>query len=179
MPTTINSNRYSLLRAAILVASAIPAVSFGAEATTNSTATVIEPIAITKMADLVFGDFAPGTGGAVTVSTSGARTTSGPILSTAGATPTAARFDVTGNADSTYQISMSAPAPLTDAVSLETMALTLISDLNASNTLSGNVTAGTLTLGAQSIYVGADLAVAGAQAAGTYVGDITVTVEYN
>src|SRR5680860_893962 len=70
--------------------------SFAAAASTASTATVIVPIAITKSADLVFGSFAKGAGGSVTVSTSGARTATGAILSTVGGTPSAAKFDVTG-----------------------------------------------------------------------------------
>lgn len=175
-----NKFSFSLLRAGVVFMAAIPAVSFGAEATTQSSATVIEPIAITKAADLVFGDFAPGeAGGTVTVSTSGGRTASGTILSTAGDTSAAAKFDVTGNADSTYSINTTAPGSLTDSVSTETMVLEIFSDLDAGGITTGNVTAGTLTSGAQSIYMGGKLTVGAAQAAGTYSGDITVTVEYN
>lgn len=174
-----NKFSFSLLRAGVVFMSVIPAVSFGADATTQSSATVIQPIAITKVVDLVFGDFAPGAGGTVTVSTSGARTAGGTILSTAGNTPTAAKFDVTGNADSTYAISLNAAANLTDAVSTETMALAVFSDLDAGGATSGQVTAGTLTSGAQSIYLGGELTVGAAQSAGTYTGDIIVTVEYN
>ncbi|NMT62957.1 DUF4402 domain-containing protein [Marinobacter orientalis] len=175
-----NKFSLSLLRAGVVFMAAIPAVSFGADATTQSSATVIEPIAITKAADLVFGDFAPGAGGTVTVSTSGARTAGGTILSTAGNTPTAAKFDVTGNADSTYSISLTAPASLSDgAATPNTMALAVFSDLDASNTISGQVSSGTLTAGAQSVYLGGELTVGAGQVAGTYTGDITVTVEYN
>jgi len=155
--------------------------SFAAAQTTASTATVIEPIAITKSADLVFGKFAPGaSAGTVIVSTSNVRSaTGGAVLSTIGSTPTAAKFDVTGDADATYNIVWSGDTELTDSVSLETMALTKISDLTAGNAISGEVTAGTLTGGAQSIYLGGELAVASTQAAGDYAGDVTVTVEYN
>jgi hypothetical protein len=153
---------------------------FAAAETTTATATVIEPIAITKAADLVFGKFAPGAGGTVTVSTSGARTADGTILSAVGSSPTAAQFDVTGDNDATYSISWSGDIELEDAVSLETMALSNTSDLTAGNTTSGEVATGTLSAsGAQSIYLGGTLTVGAAQAAGDYAGDVTVTVEYN
>lgn len=153
---------------------------FAATETTTATATVIEPIAITKTAELVFGKFAPGAGGTVTVSTSGTRTASGAILSTIGSTPTAAKFDVTGDADATYSIDWSVASLLTDPGSSETMTLTKISDLDASGAVTGEVGSGTLSAGgAQSIYLGGTLTVGAAQAAGDYAGDVTVTVEYN
>jgi hypothetical protein len=154
--------------------------SFAANASASASGTVIEPIVITKAADLAFGEFAPGAGGTVTVSTSGARTGSGVILSTIGSAPTAAKFDVTGEADATYSIAISPSADLSDtAPTPNTMALTTFSDLTAGNATTGNVTAGTLTSGAQSIYVGGELAVGAAQVAGDYTGSISVTVEYN
>lgn len=153
---------------------------FAAADLTTATATVIEPIAITKMVDLVFGKFAPGAGGTVTVSTSGARTASGTILSAIGSSPTAARFDVTGDADATYSIDWSGVSVLTDPVSLETMALAKTSDLTGGNAINGEVATGTLSAGgAQSIYLGGVLTVGALQAAGDYAGNVTVTVEYN
>lgn len=173
-------NFSTLVRLAMVsIISLAPSLGLAASATTTSTATVIQPIAIAKSADLVFGDFARGAGGTVTVATDGTRTASGPILSTAGATPTAAKFDVTGNADSTYSISISPAAALTDSVSTETMSLSVFNDLTAGGATSGTVTSGTLTSGAQSIYLGGELTVGATQAAGTYTGDVTVTVEYN
>lgn len=152
-----------------------------AEATATSTATVITPIAITAPANLVFGSFAPGAGGSVTVSTSGARTATGAILSTVGNTPSAAKFNVTGDGSSTYSIAIAPSASLSDgATTPNTMTLATFSDLTAGNVTSGNVTSGTLTTGAQSIYVGGTLTVAAAQAASTaYAGTVAVTVEYN
>jgi len=41
------------------------------------------------------------------------------------------------------------------------------------------VTTGTLTAGAQTIYVGGVLTVAANQPAGTYTGTVSATVEYN
>jgi hypothetical protein len=177
-------SRTNFRRAALVSVVALGALGasngFAAEATTTSTATVIEPIAITKAADLVFGKFAPGGGGTVTVATDGARTASGTILSAVGSSPTAAQFDVTGDADATYSIGWTGVSVLTDLVSSETMTLSKISNLIGGNTTSGEVATGTLSAGgAQSIYLGGTLTVGAAQAAGDYAGDVTVTVEYN
>lgn len=171
---------YSRIFVRLAIVSAIslaPGLGFAASATTTSTATVIEPIAITTATELVFGDFAPGEGGSVTVATDGARTASGPILSTAGATPTAARFDVTGDDGATYSISISGATELTDPAS-NTMLLSVFNALTADGATTGTVTSGTLTGGAESIYLGGELTVGGTQTAGTYTGDVIVTVEY-
>lgn len=154
--------------------------SFAADATTTSTATVIEPIAITKSVDLVFGKFAPGAGGTVTVATDGSRTASGPILSTSGSSPTAAKFDITGDNDATYSITWSGVTELTHTDTVTTMALTRISDLTAAGTTSGEVSSGTLSsTGTQSVYLGGKLTVGASQLAGDYSGNVTITVEYN
>ncbi|WP_170832958.1 DUF4402 domain-containing protein [Vreelandella arcis] len=155
--------------------------SFAAATSTTATGTVIVPIAIAKSADLVFGKFAPGAGGSVTVSTSGARTGSGVILSSVGSSPTAAKFDVTGDGAATYSITWSGDTELSTGAGGvgETMALARISDLTGSNATSGEVTSGTLTAGAQSIYLGGVMTVGAAQVTGDYTGSVTATVEYN
>jgi hypothetical protein len=156
--------------------------SFAAKAAaSNSSSTVIVPIAITKSADLNFGKFAPGAGGEVTVATDGARTASGPILSSVGSTPTAAKFDVTGDNRATYSITWGGAAKLTDSgASSQTVALSKISDLTAGGATTGEVETGTLDgSGDQSIYLGGKLSVGRDQAEGTYTGDVTATVEYN
>lgn len=161
-----------------LSAAAFATDSHAAQATATGSGTVITPIAITKAADLSFGEFAQGAGGTVTVSTSGARTSAGVIISTASAT-TAAKFDVTGQADTTYSIDIVPDASLSDGAA-NTMALATFSDLTGGDTTGGNVATGTLSgTGTQSIYVGGTLTVGPTQVAGTYSGNIVVTVEYN
>ncbi len=59
------------------------------------------------------------------------------------------------------------------------MAFTTVSDLVGGAITSGNVTSGVLTAGTQSIHVGGELVVGAAQAAGTYTGSVSATVEYN
>jgi spore coat protein U-like protein len=59
------------------------------------------------------------------------------------------------------------------------MAFTAISDTSASAITTGTVATGTLTGGAQTIYVGGALTVGANQVAGTYAGNINVAVDYN
>ena len=165
---------FKLITAAAAVAAAPAAIA--ANTSASSTGTVVTPIAITKAADLVFGKFAAVTGGTITVSTSGARSVTGAVIGMSG-TPAAAKFDVTGEADATYSINLSAPATLDSGT--DTMAFAVVSGLTAGNATAGNVTAGTLTGGAQSIYVGGVLTVGSGQAPGTYTGNVVATVEYN
>jgi hypothetical protein len=159
--------------------------AYAAAATSTATSTVITPIGITAPVVLSFGKFAPGAGGSVTISNSGARTGTGVILSSTSSVQTAARFDVTGEASTTYAITHSGVAALTGisgaALTLpSTMALAKTSDLTGANVTTGNVAAGTLGVGGtQSIFVGGALTVAAAQPAGVYTGAVTVTVEYN
>ena len=185
MSTQLNFKNRTL-KLALVSAFALGSIGFGVNSyavgtSADATATVITPIAITKTANLAFGSFARGAGGTVTVSTSGARTGSGTILSTVGNTPGAAKFDVTGDGTSTYSITWSGDTALVTGAggAGETMALTRISDLTAGNATSGEVTSGTLTAGAQSIYLGGTLTVGAAQVAGAYTGSVTATVEYN
>jgi len=148
-----------------------------AVATANSTSTVVTPINITKGADLAFGSFAAGSGaGSVTVSPNGARAFSGGVVGMGG-TPTAARFDVTGQAGLNYAITWTGSTELSDG-GTNTMAFTRISAVTASAATSGEATNGTLIGGAQSIYVGGVLTVGANQAPGNYSGTITATVVY-
>ena len=168
--------RTSLKLAFAAAAVAFAPAAFSANTNASSTGTVIAPIAIIKAADLAFGSFIAVTGGSVTVSPNGARSVTGAVVA-AGGTPAAAKFDVTGEAGATYTISVVGDTNLTSGAN--NMAFTVISDLTASASTSGTVATGTLTAGAQSIFVGGTLTVASAQAAGTYTGNIVATVEYN
>lgn len=169
-------NVFSLVVMALALAGTGNAMA--ADATASSTGTVVTPITIAKAADLSFGSFAGGgTAGSVTVSTSGARTKDGGAVLMPGA-GTAAQFDVAGAASANYSITLAPPATLSSGTN--TMVFSAVSDLTGGGATSGNVTSGTLTSGgAQSIYVGGVLTVAANQPAGTYIGNITATVEYN
>ena len=171
----------ALVSAVALAGTGLVSNAYAAAATSTATSTVIAPIAITAPAALSFGRFAHGTGGSVTISNSGVRTSSGVILSSTSSVQTAARFDVTGDGSSTYAITHSGVTVLSDSASTpNTMALAKTSDLTGGNVTSGNVSTGTLTAGGtQSIFVGGTLTVGATQVAGTYTGNVIVTVEYN
>jgi len=123
---------------------ALAALAFGASVlgghagaatvTATASATVVAPIVITKGTDLAFGSFSSGTGGTVTISTSGVRSASGVALAPQGATPAAASFVVTGEQGASYGITHSGTTTLTRNSGPETMVLTKFSDLTASNT---------------------------------------------
>ena len=169
--------KLALMAAAAAVGACLSAPGQAASATANANATVVTPIAIVNAADLVFGSFAPGAGGTVTISNSGVRSASGAILMT-GAAPQAARFNITGQASTTYSITHSGTAVLTSGAN--TMALAKTSDLTGANVTSGNVAAGTLDAGgAQSLYVGGTVTVGAALAPGLYTGTVLATVDYN
>lgn len=182
-PSNLQQRALKLALASVFAFGAtVSGSSFAATDSTTATGTVIAPIVITKATDLVFGKFAPGAGGTVTVATSNARTASGAILSSVGSSPTAAKFDVTGDSNATYSIGWGGVTALTNTTGGggETMALTRVSDLTAAGAVTGEVIAGTLSAGGtQSIYLGGVLTVGATQVAGIYTGNVTVTVEYN
>jgi hypothetical protein len=175
------TSRLALMAAAGALGACLCAPGQAAQATASASGTVVAPIAIAVNANLVFGNFAAGTGGTVTVSTSGVRAASGPVLMAAVAA-SAARFDVTGAASTTYAITHGGTAVLTNTTGTggETMALAKFSDLTGANATAGNVGTGALDgTGAQSLYVGGTLSVAAAQVPGLYTGTVIATVEYN
>lgn len=181
MITTFKHVRFTGKLAAAVAAAALgmglAAPAHAAQATANATGTVVTPITIAAVTDLVFGRFAPGAGGTVTVSTGGVRSNTGAVLMT-GAAPSAARFNITGDASATYSITHSGSTSLNNGPS--SMALTKFSDLTAANATSGVATSGVLSAGGtQSLYVGGTLAVAASQAPGVYTGTVVATVEYN
>ena len=169
------SNGFRLAVLALAIAGSGSAIA--ASAVANSTSTVVTPINITKSADLAFGSFAASAAaGSVTITPGGTRSAGGGVTAVA-STATAAKFDVTGEAGAGYSIDVVA-STLSDGGG-NSMTLTPISDFTASASTSNTLTVGTLTGGAQSIYVGGVLAVAANQAAGTYSGTVTATVNYN
>jgi hypothetical protein len=167
-----------------LVAMATLRVAQAADnASASATAEVLQPIAITKSADLVFGNVVAGNG-VVTVATDGTRTKAGATALPTGVTAVAARFDVTGSGNNTFAIDYTgSDTVLTDGGN--TMAVNWITEAVGTATPTGktdettDATTGTLNAGAAYIYVGGKLTVGGAQAAGTYTGTVQVTVAYN
>lgn len=172
--------KQSTLRVALAAALAVVTLSSQAvEGTATATGTVIAPIAISTATNLNFGNFARGAGGSITIATDGTPTSTGIVRSTT-VTPTAAKFDVTGDANATYAITYTGTSTTLSDGATNTMAMTYHSDLTAGGATSGTVASGTLSgAGAQSIYVGGTLTVGATQVAGIYTGSVKVQVEYN
>ncbi|MGM9480991.1 DUF4402 domain-containing protein [Roseateles sp. NT4] len=168
----------------LLGATGMRAVQAADNATASATAVVLQPIAVTKSADLVFGNVVAGNGD-VTVATDGTRTKSGTAALPTGVTANAARFDVSGSGNNTFSIDYTgSDTVLTDASS-NTMAVDWITEAIATTSPTGktdpstDATTGTLASGAAYIYVGGKLTVGSSQAAGSYTGVVKVTVAYN
>lgn len=162
-----------LFLAIAMIGFSITASAQDATAFVATSANVITPIGITGDTALSFGDIvATASGGTVTVSTAGLRTASDTdlIVATAGTT-TAASFTVTGQQDFTYAITLPAIFDVTSGT--DTMGVgTFVSAPDAT---------GTLTLGTETVTVGATLTVGAAQASGAYTNAnaLAITVQYN
>ena len=161
--------------------------AMAADATAPITAEVIAPIAITKVTDLSFGNLAAGNG-VVTVATDSTRAAAGPLaLVTTGSTPTAAKFNVTGQGAQTFSIVTTASSTelASVAVGSSPMPFALITesipgaDATATKKTTGTSVTGTMLTGAATIYAGGALTVAAAQTPGSYTGTVSVSVEYN
>jgi len=155
--------------AALLAVSAISNSAHAADATGNAGGVIIAPLQISKVTDLYFGTIAPSTTAAdtVVVSAAGAKTC-GAELTCMTADHTAAAFDVTGQADNVYTITLPSTVSISNGAggSMDVSSFT------------GSKATGTLTSGADSFTVGGTLAVAANQAVGTYTGTFVVAVEY-
>lgn len=181
-------NIYLLPRAA--VAAALLIGSTQAMAGTQpvaATATVITPISLSQITPFDFGSIVPGTTpGTVVLSTGSARTISGGTILGNGTTPTAAVVRVTGSGTSTFAVSFSAGATLTNGATGTMTVDTYVmkSGAGADQTTGYN---GALASGTQDLTIGATLNVNTAtnNPAGTYSTastggtPLTVTVDYN
>ena len=131
------------------VAALTPSNAEAGFATANATVDIVAAIAITKTGDLDFGAVIPAAGTD---------------------TVTAAVFEVSGNGNAIYIITLPASATVTSGANSMTV------DKFKSNPL------GTGTLdatGNDSFTVGATLNVGASQVAGTYTGTFSVSVDYN
>ena len=147
--------------------------AFAASDNANATATVIAPIAIAKVSDLLFGNIIAGTGGTIAVDAADSVSLGGNVTvpPTQTGTRAAAVFNVSGEGTNTYAITLPA-----NSVVVITGPGT---DMNVNVFVSNPSGTGALTAGAQQLKVGATLTVGSPQTAGAYTGAFTVTVAYN
>jgi hypothetical protein len=163
--------KFALASAFVLAGAAMTADSNAATATGNATATVVTPIAIANAnPDLAFGSFSSAAGGTVTVTPASVRSAVGPLLLTS--TVTAATFHVTGSnvGSPTYAITLPA-APVTISSGANTMTVDTFTSSPSGTSA--------LTAGADDLNVGATLHAGAGQAAGSYTGSFSVSVDYN
>jgi hypothetical protein len=158
-----------MVSAFVLAGAAITADSYAATASSNATATVVTPIAISNTQALAFGSFSTSaTGQTVTISAGGARSSVGAIVVPASAA-TAASFNVTGSGVLTYAITLPASTTITNGTDTFTV-----------NAFTSNPSGtGALTAGAQTLTVGATVTTAGTLSTGNYLGSFNVSVDYN
>ena len=159
---------------AILVIGFAANVSAQSTASASASATIVTPISITKTLDLDFGNVAAsGAAGTVIINPAGARSTSGGVsLPVIPGTVSAASFNVAGQANYTYAITLPASVVISSGANNMT-----VNAFTSTPTTTGTLSAG----GAQTVNVGATLNVGAAQASGLYTSatPFDVTVNYN
>lgn len=143
-------------------------------ATTTSTVQVniVSTVNLLVKNGIVFGDVSssaiPGT---VTISTGGARTTTGGATVNSNTSGTPAKFEASGDPNGLYTITLSDSIILTSAAGDEMVVNNFSSTPEENGQLDSS--------GRQDLYVGATLNVGSFQPFGAYTGLMSATVEYN
>ena len=149
--------------------------SMTTEAVTNTAtvdANVVSTISLTTSNGLAFGDISAGAvAGSVILTPGSSRTSTGGTSINTAVAGSAASFDVQGDANASYSISLPVSVVLSD-VSSHTM---VVDNFTSSPSPSGVLDSS----GLQTLFVGATLNVGSNQAFGTYTGQMSVTVDYN
>lgn len=153
------------------------AVAQVAETATGSL-TIVQPLTITKDADLRFGSIVkPSTSGSVAISTAGARSVTDGVQGLSGGdTPQAARFTVAGAGGRALSIQI----PPSITLSSGTHALLVTTTSNLTGAMAAQVLSGTPeTSGTLEVRVGGSVALASTTEPGIYTGVLTVSAAYN
>ncbi len=146
----------------------------GVSATATASATIVEPISISRTVDMDFGYLAvASSGGTIVLTPESTRTVTGGIILPASAgTVTAASFTVTGAESYTYSITL----PIGDVTIANGENIMTVNNFTSTPSFTGTLSGGT-----QVLNIGATLNVLGNQSSGTYVSadPFTVMVNYN
>lgn len=143
-----------------------------ATTTTTVEANIVSTINIIAQNGIAFGDIGPSaTPGTISVDANGSRTTTGGTTITTSTAGLPAQFEVSGDPNSTYGITLPASVTITSAAG-DTMT---VSNFNSTVAANGQLDAG----GKQNLSVVATLNVGSFQAFGAYSGAMSATVEYN
>ena len=155
-----------------------PALAQASASATGST-TIVQPVTVTKTADLVFGRVVRPVTGSDTVSitnASDAVTASGGSavsVATTGVTTSRAKFTVAGEGGQT--VALTIPANFTMTGTGTDILVTLSSDKTGSQSLGGSLGSSSSI----SVNVGGSFTLAATQATGAYTGSFTVSAAYN
>jgi hypothetical protein len=166
---------------AVAAVSAIAAPAMAQSSATQSTtasATIVQPITLTKNSDLAFGTVVKPTSGTNTITideTTGGRTKTGAgDAALATSSPTRAAFSVGGEGGQTFSITVPSTATMTRSGGSETLTANLVKTA-ATGTISGSIgSAGTATFG-----VGGNYDVSSTTVSGAYSGSFNTTFDYN
>ena len=163
-----NTLRTGLLVTTVATVGAFASYLQAATVSTTASANILQPISIAKVADLSFGDVYPdGTlAGTVTVDFAGGRTFGGGA-SIGTAAGTSGAFNVTGEANKSYSLTIPATVALAGPGT----------DMNL--TLSSNPATSLDATGSDTFQIGGTLDVGAAQTAGAYSATFDVTANYN
>lgn len=161
----------------ILMGFSVNANAQSASATALSSARIVTPISIVKVADMDFGSIAAGTGGMVVLTPESVRSSDGPVLVMQGVKPIAASFTVSGEGSYTYSITLPESLELVGSSSGSMK----VNKFTSTPTSTGKLTGETGSVGNQTLLVGATLNVEASQPVGLYTNksEFKVTVNYN
>lgn len=171
----MKTRNYTALGMAVLMGLIPGAAAQAASGTVSNavgaaTGKIIKPIVLTHTtgAALNFGTFAPGTGGKVVVTTSGAGSVTKDVTFVPGGSATSAdQFTLTGGKKQNFSITTSGGSV--------TNGITSMPFTTSPSSTSGS----TGTTGTFSFTVGGKLTVAGGETGGAYTGSYTATVAYD
>lgn len=146
-----------------------------ASGTANGSVTLMNPITITKTADISFGRIikpTSGTGSVAIPFTNDTVTAGSGATAMSGITTSRAKFTIAGEGGQAVSVSVPATFDLTKGG--DTITVTLDDDLGTSTTLSNTVG----TPGSASLNIGGSFSLPSGQASGAYTGSFAVTVAY-
>ena len=137
-----------------------------------SSARIVQPLEITKQADLSFGNIASGVpAGKVNIATNGMRTASGGVtLISAGSVSSAASFDIQEYPLATFSIVLPGSISIHSA-NKSMLVKDFVSSLGTTSSLDAQ--------GVATIHIGASLIVSAKQSQGLYSGTFDVVAAYN
>ena len=169
-------NRLAAGGGAVLAALATPAAAqTSASAVAQASATIIQPLTISKTADLGFGKIVKPTSGVstITVSSAGARTIVGTALAADSAGVSKAAFLVVG--EGAQHFSITVPASFNMTSGTNTLSVSLSNPSGTTGVLSGSLGSS----GSLALAMGGSFKITSTTASGAYTGTFRVTVAYD